>query len=210
MSKTKYRGHGSTFEAAFEAATERALAGVDMAGADMMSVVRVTAMEALYGGIAGHMGTRVVEVAVDVPGIHPLMGGDAAEAGELLALKLQVVPSTLWANLMPPVRRPQPMQVGFILTVTNVGRETFKGEASDSAVATFAVLRGRTTIWQGPQITMPVITPVAIEPGQAVTYGIVWDVDDVVDLLRADLTAVARFVPTGDTVHEKVEVKAAF
>lgn len=72
----------------------------------------------------------------------------------------------------------------------------FVGQSMDSALARFGVLRGRTPIWNWPEIVSQVVTPVRIEPGQSLTFMARWEMPDAVDLVGANLTAVGRFMPS--------------
>jgi len=140
MSQTKFTGHGSTFEEAFAAAARTALENWKPVGPDDLAIVHAASMAALYGGFVGFSGTRVVEV--ELGGSGPVTrvaaaggaGGQVAPAAKL-ALKFDVLPDVITANLMPPVRRPQPHRIGMVLTVSNIGAAPYTGQSPDSAKA---------------------------------------------------------------------------
>jgi hypothetical protein len=210
MSQTQFCGYGSTLDQALTAASEQAIKSWKPAGPDDMARLKVESLNVLYGGIIGHVGTRVacLSIAGGAGGASTL---SAAPAKAELTLKLEVLPDVIYANLMPPVRHPQPHNVVLMLTVANIGKADFQGQSPDSAVARFSVLKGRTTIWNGP-LALPVLTSVTIHPGESKTYAAIWDVKDVADpqLVDADLHAVALFVPSGDSAIHRIQIKPVF
>ena len=219
-----FTGYGDTIEQALTAAADEALKSWRPAGPDDMARVEFKSLTALYGGIVGHVGTRVV--VVDLVGNRQGAGlaaaGVAAPQPEL-SLKLEVLPDEVWVNLMPPVTRPQSRKVAFQLTVSNTGTADFQGQSPDSAIVRFSVLKGRTTIWNFPEFAGQVVTPITIRPGESRTFGTTWEIGrrnagpqpfptspDAVDYVDADLHAVALFVPTRASALAKIQVKAAF
>lgn len=212
MAKQTYTGSGDTFESAFDAAAEAAFrACTKPANPDEMFLVKVESMSAIYGTIVGYTGQRQVEVSLDAQSdhVHPLNAGIAPGAAKLV-LKLEVMPKHVTVNLQPPVRRPQPRQIGLELTVYNVGDAAFVGQSMDNATARFAVTKGDDAVWNWPETVNPVVTPVRIEPGKSLKFSAVWSISDAFDLLGADVTAVGLFMPAQraimhaiviDTVH---------
>jgi hypothetical protein len=175
-----------------------------------MATLNIDSTSVLYGGIVGHVGTRVVTVSF--PQAAATFAADAAKAAPKaqLSLKLEVIPDVIYANLMPPVRRPQPHKVGILFTVTNTGTADYTGQSPDTAVARFSVLRGRTTIWEWPEFAGQVITNVTIKPGDSRSFTASWDMADALDFVNADLHVVARFVPSGDSAMREIEIKPVF
>jgi len=127
-----------------------------------------------------------------------------------LVLKFEVVPDIVYANFMPPMRRPQPYKIGMILTVTNAGNADFNGSSPNTGIVRFSVLRGRTTIWESPEMVGNVVLPVVIKASAAQTYTASWEMPDAVDFVGADLHAVAIFTPTGDSAMSPIQVKQVF
>lgn len=168
MSK-QFKGYGPTIDHAVTAAAEAALKEWKSRGPDDMAVIKLDEVQVLYGGFVGHIGTRVATVSIDGQVASTTLAasaaGGAAPTAAQLSLKLDVLPDVIYANLMPPVRRLQPHKINFLLSVSNTGNADFSGQSPDSGVVRFSVLRGRTSIWQWPEITNPVITPVKIRVG---------------------------------------------
>ncbi|MFO0835805.1 MAG: hypothetical protein U0638_12600 [Phycisphaerales bacterium] len=211
MAKQTYTGSGDTFESAFEAAAEAAFkARTKPANPDEMFLVKVESMSAIYGTIVGYAGQRQVEVSLDAQSDHvnEFVAAGAAPGAAKLVLKLDVMPDHVTVDLEPPVRRPQPHQIGLVLTVHNIGSAAFVGQSMDSALARFGVMRSYTPIWSWPEIVNQVVTPVRIEPGQSLTFMARWQMPDAVDLVGADLTAVGRFMPTLQAAHHAIVIDA--
>ena len=205
-------GHGLTIEDAFNAALEAAKAQVKPV-ADNLVFIKLNSVTTYYGGLVEMPGGCIKSVEVTVTPHAPAGGAAAAllpTENAHLVLSLQVIPDTVYANLMPPLRRPQPHKIGLILTVANIGGAPYVGQSQNNAVTTFYILQGRTTIWEYPKIVMPVVTPVRIEPGQSLSYAATWEMSDAVDFVGADLHAVARFTPSGDSAIHAITVKPAF
>lgn len=179
-----------------------------------MATVHLESIEVLYGGFVGHIGTRVVTVSLAQINVGAnrtlaLAGEGGGSAAPVLSLSLEVIPDQIYANLMPPIRRPQPHKFAIALTVTNTGTAAYHGTSPDAALARFAVLDGRTEIWKWPDIVSQVVTNVKIDPGQSVVYNAVWEMNDAVKFVGADLTVVGRFVPNRASAMHSVEVKTA-
>ena len=202
-----FKGTGHTVEEAIKAASEEALKSWKPKGMDDMARIHIESLDVIYGGFIGHMGTR--EATVSLQGMGDLVNAAATKQPHLIT-KLDVSPDTIWANMMPPVRRPQPTKVSFVFAVTNNGGADFVGQNNDSGVAHFAVLRGRQQIWEWPTVVNQVITPVKIRVGETLTFTAIWDVADIVEFINADLHVVARFVPGNVSAVKDIQVKAAF
>jgi len=211
VAKQTYTGSGDTFESAFEAAADAAFkARTKPANPDEMFLVKVESMSAIYGGFVGYTGQRQVEVSLDAQSdhVHPLNATGAAPGTAKLVLKLDVLPDHVTVDLMPPVRRPQPHQIGMVLTVHNVGDAAFVGQSMDSSLARFAVAQRGVPIWNWPEIVNQVVTPVRIEPGQSLTFMARWEMPDAVDLVGADLMAVGRFMPSLQAAMHAIVIDA--
>jgi len=206
MSQQKFTGYGETFEAALTAATDAAMKSWKPAGPDDMARVSIESTDVLYGGIIGYVGTRVVTVSIT----GQIARMTAAEAVPHLSLKLDVSPDPVYANLMPPVRRPQPHKIAMVLTVSNTGNAKYSGQSPNSAFARFEVTRGRTVIWQAPEIVTQAITPIAIDPGESRTFPAEWQMLDAVEWVQADLHIAARFVPSGESAIHVIRVQPTF
>jgi hypothetical protein len=210
MSASQFTGFGDTLEEALTAAATAALKEWKPKGPDDMATLSVDSTSVLYGGIAGHVGTRVVTVSLPLAAASLAAGAVKAAPKAQLSLKLEVIPDVIYANLMPPVRRPQPHKVGLLFTVTNTGTADYIGQSPDTAVARFSILRGRTTIWEWPQFAGQVITNVTIKPGDSRSFTASWEMADALEFLHADLHAVARFVPSGDSAMREIQIKPVF
>lgn len=206
MSNRQFTGYGGTVEEALGAAATDAAKAWEPAGPDDMVRVQLESIGVLYGGIVGHTGTRVATVSLaERAGVAA-----SAAAGPAMSLRLDVFPEITYADLMPPVRRPQPRKIGFVFMVTNSGNGVFEGQSTDAIVARFSVLHGRTEIWHFPESAATVVTPVVLRPGETKTFTASWEMPDATNLVDADLHVVARFVPSGTSAMQKIRVKAAF
>jgi len=206
MSQKQFTGYGGSLEEAISAAGEEALKSWKPAGPDDMLRLEIGSMSLLYGGIVGHTGTRVANVSLAGRLVAALAGPSKAE----LSLKLTVVPEVVYANLMPPIRRPQPYKIHMLLLVTNNGTADYEGQSPDTAVARFAILRGRTVIWKWPEFAGQVVTPLKIRPSESLPFTAEWEMADAIDFANAELHAVARFVPSGDSAMQEIEVRPVF
>jgi len=198
-------GYGSTVDEAIDAASKEAIATWKPAGSDDQATVNINNLRLLFGGIVGHVGTRVASVSLATPVALQTLAGKAA-----LTLKLEAHPDELYADLMPPVRRPQPHKVALILTVTNTGSSDYGGTSPDTAVTRFSILKNRTTIWQYPHAAGDVVTKIQLRPNESRSFTAIWEIDDVVPLVNAELHAVARFVPSGASAMASVHIRPAF
>jgi hypothetical protein len=203
MSSNTYTGYGKNIEEALGAAADSAIQSWKPSFPDQIATVKFESLRLLYGGIVGHNGTHVAEVSLDFPKRNL-----KTVTGSKLSLKFDVLPSTIYANLMPPIRRPQPHKVGLLLSISNVGDLDYSGTSPDTAMVRFTILRGRTEIWRWPDVAGQVVTPIKIGPSETRTFSATWEIADVVDLVGADLHAGARFVSSGDSAMQKVTVSA--
>jgi hypothetical protein len=215
-----YTGFGSTIEEAVSAAAGAAADAWKPLGLDDQVELKLEDVGILYGGIVGHTGTRVARVSLPEVIAARLASHSAVNAATgssvqpgiqlLLTLKLDVHPEVTWVNMMPPVRQPQPKDIALVFSVCNPTSKDYEGTSMDSAIARFEVYDGPRKIWSFPESVLDVVTPVHLRPKEVKTFTAKWHVDDVVALAHADLHAVARFVPTGDTAHAPIAFKSAF
>lgn len=215
MSQSQFTGYGGTLDEAVTAAATEAVKSWTPAGPDDMVRVQIDSLGLLYGGIIGHVGTRVATVSLAGRSM-PAAGGVAAKKAatmSMLSLKLDVMPDLVYVNLMPPIPHPRPAQptkIAMLLTVTNSGAVDFKGDSPNTDVAQFTVLHGRTTIWTWPTLVGHVVIPVTIRPHESLSFKAEWDMPDAGLFVNADLHAVGRFTPTGDSAMHRIRVKAVF
>jgi hypothetical protein len=221
-------GHSDrSFEEAFSRAANDALGKLGPSGVmDGMTVVTLVESGALYGGIAGLVGQRFVRVrarqdlatarrareSLAAVGDGGIGGGVDEETRAELELSLVADPATVYVNAMPggAIGRPQPRYVALTLSVKNKGGRKFEHLHRDAGIVRWAVLNGRTIIWDAPDLVPDVLTDASIEAGATRTWSTVWPIADVRRLLENQgITAVARFEPTGQSATAKIGVKIA-
>ncbi len=211
MSQNEFLGYRGTIEEAFSAAASEAIKSFKSRGPDDMARVELKAVRAVYGGIIGYGGQREALVNLDAMGDFTLPKTGLLDEASTppqprLALKLDVFPDSVYANLMPLVRKPQPHSIGIFLTVTNAGNADFNGSSPDAAIVRFSVLMGRTTIWQRPEEAAQRVTPITLRPADARVYSATWDMPDALELVHRDIHVVARFVPSGASAIHDIKI----
>lgn len=131
-----------------------------------------------------------------------------AEERVPLVAQLIVLPADIRIGNRPSTQPTHPVTLRMTLIVTNTtANRVYRGEAPTTSIARFALTSEGNPLWSGPQFAGQVVTPVAIAPGQRMTYHALVTLPDARPYVGRQLEAHAEFAPAHLTATTLIPVR---
>lgn len=139
------------------------------------------------------------------PDTEATNGVPAATAPQL-TYSMSAEPATIYKQEVPSTTT-GPRTVAFTLVADNKSKERFNGEAPTSAIVRVVVKKGEEVIWDGPEMTLQVITPVELAANSKSVYSATWEIADVTKLPLGEFEVTGTFIPTGGEAKTNLWIK---